>query len=196
MDKKKKASSLCPILLASLLLKTEEDLLTSDVVTTLKAQHNQHEEGVTNLCSNIFRQRHILVNIKTDTQLYHRVYTDSTLYTGAEHVLGAIALVYCSSPPESVVESMGSIIEKIKDIRGSSKTSTRKQDVDDISQELVVHWNGPVLSQCESLVKQALNLHFKGGSWHFAATDVRSKLHKVSKVIDRLNHEKSALSFM
>ena len=105
-------------------------------------------------------------------------------------------LVYCSSPPESVVESMGSIIEKIKDIRGSSKTSTRKQDVDDISQELVVHWNGPVLSQCESLVKQALNLHFKGGSWHFAATDVRSKLHKVSKVIDRLNHEKSALSFM
>ena len=85
-------------------------------------------------------------------------------------------------------------LKKIKDIRGSSKTSTRKQDVDDISQELVVHWNGPVISQCESLVKQALNLHFQGGSWHFAATDVRSKLHKVSKVIDRLNQRHTYIS--
>ena len=91
---------------------------------------------------------------------------------------------------------MGSIIEHIKTVRGNSKSSTNKTDVKDISDELLVHWNGPLVTQCNSIVTQALNVHFNGGQWHFKTHDVRAKIHKVSAVVDRLNTNKSALSFM
>ena len=58
-------------------------------------------------------------------------------------------MILCSYPSESVVESMGSIIEHIKDVRGGSKSSTTKSDVKDISDELIIHWNGPSLPECD-----------------------------------------------
>ena len=128
--------------------------------------------------------------------MYHCVYTSPDLINGAKHVLANIAKIFCSCPPESVVESMGSIIEMISKARGGSKTSTNQLDVKGISDELKVHWNGPHISRCEAVVKQALNLHFKGGRWHFVSQDVRSKLHKVSKVVDRINKTKPVLKFM
>ena len=66
---------------------------------------------------------------------------------------------------------MGSIIEQSKDIRGSSKTSINTNDVNDTSQELNIHLNDPVICKCDSVVRQALNVHFTGGAWHFTASD-------------------------
>jgi len=40
----------------------------------------------------------------------------------------------------------------IKDVRGRSKTSTRKEDMKDISDEFVVYWNGSHINKCDSVV--------------------------------------------
>jgi len=69
---------------------------------------------------------------------------------------------------------MGSVLEKIREVRGGSKTSTNKKDLKDMSDELIVRWNGPNISKCDSVVIPALNLHFKSGPWHFTSSDVRS----------------------
>ena len=91
---------------------------------------------------------------------------------------------------------MGSIIENIKDVRGGSKSSTTKSDVKDISDEMIIHWNGPSLSECDSLIKQSLNYYFKGGDWHFKSKNIVDRFHKVSKVVSRIREEKSNFSFM
>ena len=52
---------------------------------------------------------------------------------------------------------------QIEDIRGNSKTSTSTEHVNDISRELIIHWNSPVVCKRDSEVRQALNVHFKGG---------------------------------
>jgi len=42
-----------------------------------------------------------------------------------------------------------------------------------MSDELTVHWNGPNISKCDSVVMQALNLNFKSGPWDFTSSNVR-----------------------
>lgn len=158
--------------------------------------HPTQTESIHNLSRNFSRNIASLLDCETDFEICHKVYSARNLYVGAEHVLSTIAKIVCSSPPESIVESMGSIIEKIRQVRGSSKTSTNREDVDDISDELIVHWNGPPINQCDSIVRQALNLHFKGACWHFTARDVRARMHKVSLVVDRVNKTESPLTFM
>ena len=91
---------------------------------------------------------------------------------------------------------MESVIKKIQNVRGGTKTSTNKKDIKDISDELVIHWNGPPISECDGIVKQALNVHFKRKLWHFISSDDRAKVHKVSAVVDRINNSNSSLSFM
>ena len=91
---------------------------------------------------------------------------------------------------------MGSVIKKIRNVCGGTKTSTNEKDIKDISDELVIHWNGPHITKCDGIVKQALNVHFKGKLWHFISSDVCTKMHKVSAVVDRINNSKLSLSFM
>ena len=83
----------------------------------------------------------------------------------------------------------------MREVRGGSKSSTNKKDIKDMSDELIVRWNGPHTSKCDSVVVQALNLHFKSGPWHFISHDVKSKMHRVSLVIDRNNPTPLALTF-
>jgi len=47
-----------------------------------------------------------------------------------------------------------------------------KQERFDMSDELIVCWNGPNISKSESVVMQAPNLHFKSGPWHFNSRDI------------------------
>jgi len=51
----------------------------------------------------------------------------SYLYLGAEYVLEHIVYILCSYPLESVVESIGSVLEKIHEAHGGSKTFTNKK---------------------------------------------------------------------
>ena len=196
IENKEKSASIMPIVSRAQTSSNESELMSSSEVQTFLQKHPAQVENARNLCMNIFRQRVSLGNCETDIQIYHKLYSCSDLYVGAEHILSTLAKIMCSSPPESIVESMGSVVESIRQVRGGSKSSTNRQDVEDLSQELSIHWNGPHISHCSSIVKQALNIHFKGRSWHFNATDVRSRLHKVSTVVDRLNRTTPKLSFM
>ena len=196
MKSKEVAVSLLPILNAAKTAANQDSFLQAEEVRAFKSKHSTQQEGATNLCKNIFQYKCELSNYETDIEIYHCVFTQPKLYIGAAHCLATIANIFCSEPPESIVESMGSIIEKIKDVRGGSKSSTNKKDVIDISDELKIHWNGPPLNKADSVVRQALNIHFQGRPWHFTATDVRSKMYKVSAVVDRINHDKPSLSFM
>ena len=193
---KENAASLMPILARAKSSENESDVLQSDEFHTLVKMHPTQSEAVRNLCQNISRHKSSLQNCQTDIQIYHKVFSEPSLYIGAQHILATIAKIICSSPPESVVESMGSVIEKIRQVRGGFKSSTNQQDIKDMSDELIVHWNGPPFSLCHSIVRQALNIHFHGHSWHFIATDVRARMHKVSLVVDRLNGAKANLTFM
>lgn len=195
-ENKERAASLLPILEAAKKATNVDAFLASEAVVTLTASHPGHTEGVSNLCRNIHSQRESLALCTSDIDVYHHVFTRQELFKEASHVLGKIASIMSSTPPESIVESMGSIIERIKDVRGGSKSSTNKRDVSDISDELLIHWNGPHITQCDSIVKQALNMHFKGGAWHFVKRDIRSKMYKVSEVIDRVRSAKPRLAFM
>jgi len=47
-----------------------------------------------------------------------------------------------------------------------------------MSDELIVCWNGSNISKYDSIVMQALNLHFKSGPWYFTSTNVQSQMHK------------------
>ena len=196
IETKEKSASLLPLLKRAQLSSNESQLMQSSEVNTLLQMHTTQNEGVRNLCVNIFRRRAALKDCDTDIKLYHKLYSDPTLYTGAQHILATLAKIISSSPPESIVESMGSVVENIRQLRGGSKTSTNRRDVEDLSQELIIHWNGPHISHCDSLVSQALTIHFKGSAWHFNSTDVRSKLHKVSAVVDRLHKTTPKLNFM
>ncbi|PIK56944.1 hypothetical protein BSL78_06145 [Apostichopus japonicus] len=196
MEVKSHAAKLYPILTSAKVAANEDDFMASEEVKLLISKHDDDREQTRNLCLNIYRNATMLGDCASDIDIYHCIFTDPKLYTGAQHVLGKIAKLFSSYPPESIVESMGSVIEQIRRVRGGSKTSTNKADVKDISDELKIHWNGPHISHCESIVKQALNLHFKGAGWHFIKQDVRSKMFKVSKVIDRLKDTKPTLTFM
>ena len=196
ISNKEKSASLVPILTAAKAAANESNFLASSEVETLTEMHPAQVEGARNLCQNIYKSVEILTDCDTDIDLYHKIFTIPSLYTGAQHVLSTLAKIMSSSPPESVVESMGSVVENIRSTRGGSKSATNSQDVNDLSEELIVHWNGPPINRCDSVVKQALNIHFKGAPWHFHATDVRSRLHKVSSVVDRLKKTPAKLNFM
>ena len=176
----------------------EDEFLTSELVHLLLSKHSDHVEGARNMSINIFRNHDtdMLKKCCFEIELYHCIFTTANLYLGAKHGLSKIAQIFCSSPPDSIVESMGSVVEKIQNVLGGMKTSMNKKDIKDISNELVIHWNKLHISECDDIVKQALNVHFKGKLWHFISSDVHTKMHKVSAVVDRMNNSKSSLSFM
>lgn len=193
---KEKTASLWPILQCARSAKNETEMMTSPEAQCFTSMHPEHEEESRNLCINLYRNRSLLAGITTETGLYHKVFTIPEFSLGAPHVMQKMAKILLSTPPESIVESMGSVIDHICTIRGGSKTSTNRRDIKDISDELKIHWNGPHITHSESLVKQSLKIYFKGGSWHFTTFDVYAKLHKVSKVVDRINATTPKLSFM
>jgi len=77
----------------------------------LLCQLPEHSKRVRNLCVGIYRHDS-LSNGKPDKDVHHSVFTRSDLYLGAEHFLEHVAHILHSYPPESIVESMGSVIEK------------------------------------------------------------------------------------
>ena len=96
--------------------------------------HPENKESARHLCLNIYRnkkekrfdkpfdlerQQQSMKNIVSpDFCVCHEVYNLEYLYKGAEHVLADIAISLSSTPPESIVESMGSVIENIRETCG------------------------------------------------------------------------------
>ena len=69
-----------------------------------------------------------LSNTINDKDMYQSVFTRSDLYLGAEHVLEHIAHILCSYPPESIVESISGVLEKVCEVRGGSKFLQARKD--------------------------------------------------------------------
>jgi len=78
----------------------------------------QTTEKTSDICGNIHRGHGSLGGCTSDKDVYNSVFTRSDLSLGAEHVLEVIAHILCSYPPETVVESMGSVQEKIHQVCG------------------------------------------------------------------------------
>ena len=77
---------------------------TSVAVKMFLDKHDLEREGATNLCTNIFKNKGDLEKIKKEVESYHLVYTHPNLYVGATHCLAKMACMFCSEPPDSVVE--------------------------------------------------------------------------------------------
>ena len=138
---KEKSASLIPILTAAKVAANESDFLASSEIETLTGMQPAQVEGSQNLSQNIYKSVQILTNYDTDIDLCHKIFTIPRLHTGAQHVLSILAKIRSSSPPESVVENMGSVVKNIRSTHGGSKSGTNSQDVNDLSKELIVHWN-------------------------------------------------------
>jgi len=77
-----------------------------------------YSEEVRKLCVNMYGCYDSLTDCKSDKDVYQSVFMRSDLYLGTGPVLGHITQILCSYPLESVVESMGSVLEKIHEVRG------------------------------------------------------------------------------
>ena len=141
IKEREQAASLSPLLNAAKVAANEDEFLTSEPVRLLLSKHPNYIEGARNLSINSFRNRDtdMLKKCCSEIELYHCVCTTANLYLGAEHVLTKIAQICCSCPPESVVESMGSVIQKIRNVRGGTKTSTNEKGIKDNSDKLEIH---------------------------------------------------------
>lgn len=123
MKEKEKSASLLPAVKISRTSPNKSEFLKSASVHALLRKHPTRREGVLNLRENIYREREALMECSTDFDIYHKIFMLKCLYTGAHHLLSHIAKVICSDPVESVVESMGSIVESIRKTRGGRKYS-------------------------------------------------------------------------
>ena len=161
-----------------LVAENRQTFATSVAVKMFLDKHDLEREGATNLCTNIFKNKGDLEKIKEEVELYHLVYTHPNLYVGATHCLAKMACMFCSEPPESVVESMGSVIEKIKSVRGAPTSSINKNDMAAISDELKIHWNGPPINMCSSVVRQVETVLMATGQQKIYTTKTKTENHQ------------------
>ena len=86
---------------------------------------------------------------------------------------------------EGVAESMGNYVE----MHAEKK---RGLDINKVSKESFIHWNGPALSNLTSVLEAALDKRFKGRkTWRF----VTKEYNLQSKVVSRLKTEVSRVPF-
>eukprot|EP00959_Pyramimonas_sp_CCMP1952_P405251 8493602-Pyramimonas_sp.AAC.1 len=120
------------------------------------------------------------------------VFTQARFYDGVGDFLYLFNHCVLKTPNESVVEGMGSVLDRhASPARGSLAAEL-------YAKEATVHWNGPVTHEAESFLTKALNKHFDGKEWRFWHTYGRDRYYKakVSTVLDRKLAEKSKFSFM
>ncbi|KAJ1637498.1 hypothetical protein T492DRAFT_301128 [Pavlovales sp. CCMP2436] len=129
------------------------------------------------------------------TVMMRVLFTDSCLYLGVHDWLFLFELCSTHTSNESVVESMGNIIDK-------HAAPGRHLAPVDYSREAYIHWNGSPLHPSNDLVNAALNLLFNAlgpGDWNFLHKTLRPsklKFRAVSQVVDRHRAERSKLPFM
>ena len=110
------------------------------------------------------------------------------LYQGIEMIMQAISVSCVKFGVESVVESHVSHHE----IHFSSE---RNADESVMEQELKVSLNGPTLNNCDAIVKEALDSHFKK-RWHFLTSSNLYAFQRQSPTINKLKNIKSKFPFM
>jgi len=117
---------------------------------------------------------------------------DNESFRNVNHLLAASTL---RSSNESQVEAMGSVAKMHYRQRATIEPVKA-------SQEIFLHWNGPPPTiKADGLIKEALTRRFadkQSQEWNFTRrTDREDKLkvHVISKVVDRVNHEDGRIKF-
>ena len=114
--------------------------------------------------------------------------TQHELYKGIEMIMQAISVACVKFGVESVVESHVSHHE-------NHFTSNRNADELHREQELKVNLNGPSSNNCYTIVKEALDSHFKE-RWHFLTSSNLHAFQRESSTIKRLKNIQSKFPFM
>ena len=120
--------------------------------------------------------------VLSGTVIMRELWQSSNLRSGASDWLTIFEACVIKSSNESVVESMGMIIDL-------HSAPGRHPDPEVCAVESFIHWNGPVLSRSRRMLTAALNLHFKGNRWNFTNTCLRGEklmFKQVSLVVDRV----------
>ena len=135
------------------------------------------------------------VVLKTAESMVEWVFTQARYYDGCRDFLYAFQLVAAKTSNEAVVEGMGAVL----DIHADPK---RHLTHDHMVAETLIHYNGPVPWESDSVVKAALSLLFGGqDEVRFFTKDRRAHsrqaLGNVGVAIDSLKRTKtSKLTFM
>ena len=114
------------------------------------------------------------------------------LFEGIEMVIQAMATSAVKHSCESVLESLVSKFENHFDL-------CRNMGEDSAADEFEIAVNGPSLAHSDSVVKEAMQLYWKGNPWHFFKTSVVEKLGEggdKSCVLKRLYNTKNHLPIM
>ena len=82
------------------------------------------------------------------------------LYSGVELVMNATAVAAIKMSVESIAESYISVYN----IHNNDNRQIKEQTGED---EMMIHINGPEVGEADETLKAALDLHFKGNTWHF-----------------------------
>ena len=105
-------------------------------------------------------------------------------YNGIQNFLHFLLRCVIKTHAETVVESMGNLIEMHCEKR-------RGLGIEDVGKETFIDWNGPPVHQCDSLGIKAMNRIFKGSSWRFVTVANKAD----STVTKRLKQQESRLPF-
>ena len=103
-------------------------------------------------------------NFTSAVQLQADVFTTSSLCEGCQAWLHLHSHMVMKTANESVVESMGSLLDRHSDPH-------RHLDSISSSQEAFIHWNGPAIQKSRQFLIDSLHERFGGGpcKWHFVA---------------------------
>ena len=131
---------------------------------------------------------------KVDAKVLIKKFFDEKqlLYQDIEIVLQAMAVASVKHSCESILESFVSKYENHFDER---------RNVDEVTanEEFEICVNGPNLAHAESVVKDAMDIHWKNKPWHFFRSSGLEKLVNptgISKTIRRLIESRNKLSIM
>ena len=144
-------------------------------------KHNVDIHGgeLTRFCDRVLKYSSI--------KIIHGICKDERVFSNKERFLGFALKVFCKTPNESVIESMGSIAEL-------HTVPQRNCDFKKFETELLIDWNGPNIPKSQRFVEQSLDRHFGSRKqWRFKSG---SSKFFVSKVVDRITSQPSRLSFM
>ena len=144
-------------------------------------KHNVDIHGgeITQFCDRIVKYSSI--------KIMHGICKDQRVFENKKKFLAFALKIFCKTPNESVIESMGSIAEL-------HTTPQRNCDFKKFEAELLIDWNGPNLTRAQGFLEKSLDRHFgTRKQWRFKSG---SSKFFVSKVVDRINNQPSRLSFM
>ncbi len=126
-------------------------------------------------------------NTLSAIKVIHGICKDEKVYQDKKEFLAIALKVLCKIPNESVVECIGSIAEL--HTKPQRNCIFKRYET-----ELLVDWNGPNLVKAGPFIEKSLDRHFGSRKkWNFKTG---SSKFFISKVVDRINHQPSKLSFM